>query len=143
MKRGTVAAICCLAFRLISEGQEPEAVCKALAYENRNQIDYGPLRVAVVRGTAKDAEDVAIPKVCVGVFKETDHKLIIATQTGDDGHFELKDIPEGDYRLIAKYEGFSPANAKLRVERRSRRKKQLVVRMRLAGLDSGSFVEQK
>lgn len=49
---------------------------------------------------------MAIPKACVGVFTEIDHKLIAATETDNKGHFELKDIPTGDYRLVAKYEGF-------------------------------------
>jgi len=67
------------------------------------------------------------------IFDETDHKLIIATQTDDGGHFELKDILDGDHRLVAKYEGLSLANAKIRIERRSRSRKPLAVQMRPAG----------
>jgi hypothetical protein len=136
-------ATCCLAFALAAAGQESGTDCKDLSYQNRNQTDYGPLRVATIRGSTKDAQGVAIPKVCVGVFTEGDHKLIAATQSDGNGDFALKDIPNGDYRLVAKYEGFSPANAKLRVEQRTRSKKPLAVQMRPAGLDSGSFVELK
>jgi Carboxypeptidase regulatory-like domain len=140
MRRGACAVLCCLTFAFGAAGQGSTTVCKDLSYQDRNQTDYGPLRVAVVRGSTKDSLGGAIPKACVGVFTETDHKLIAATETDDNGHFELKDIRAGDYRLVAKYEGFSPANAKLRIER-SRNKKVLAVQMRPAGLDAGSFVE--
>ena len=79
--------------------------------------------------------------MCIGIFTETDHKLIAATETDDNGHFELKGVPGGEYRLVAKYKSFCPANAEVRIERRSRSKKLLTVQMRLAGLDTCSFVE--
>jgi hypothetical protein len=126
----------------VAAGQDSATVCKDFSYQNRNQTDYGPLRVGTLRGSVKDSQGITIPKVCIGVFTETDHKLIAATTTDDNGRFELKDIPEGTYRLVAKYEGFSPANAKLRVEH-SRSKKMVTVQMRLAGLDTTSFVELK
>jgi hypothetical protein len=136
------AAICCLLFALTAAAQENAPLCKDLSYANRNQIDYGPLRVAAVRGTAKDAQGVAIPRACVGVFAETGHKLIAETLTDGDGNFELKGVPPGDYRLVVKCDGLSPANAELRIEP-SRGKKTLVVQLRPAGLDTGSFVEVK
>jgi carboxypeptidase family protein len=142
MNSAIEATMCCLVLALTAVSQENTPACKDLTYASRNQTDYGPLRVAAVRGTAKDAQGVAIPKACIGVFTATDHKLVASTQTDDSGNFELKDIPAGDYRLVAKYEGFSPANAKLRVER-SRGKRTLAVQMRPAGLDTSSFVEVK
>jgi Carboxypeptidase regulatory-like domain len=136
------AVFCCLAVALRATGEGSATVCKDFSYQNRNQTDYGPLRVAAPRGSAKDSHGVAIPKACVGVFTETEHRLIAATETDDSGRFEFKDIPNGDYRLVAKYDGFSPANAKLRVEH-SRSKKVLAIEMRPAGLDSTSSVELK
>ena len=140
MRCGACAFFCCLTFAFGAAAQGSEMACKDLSYQDRNQTDYGPLRVAAVHGNTKDSQGVAIPKACVGVFTETDHKLIAATETDEKGHFELKDLPSGNYRLIAKYEGFSPANVKLRIEH-SRSKKSLVVQMRPAGLDTNSFVE--
>src|SRR6516165_8064005 len=136
-------SICCLAFGLVRAAEEPGSACKDLSYENRNQTDYGPLHVAAVRGVAKDAQGVVIPKACVGVFTEAGHKLVAATQTDDGGQFELNDIPDGAYRLIAKYEGLSTANAKLRIDQRSQSKKSLTVQMRPTGLDMHSFIELK
>jgi hypothetical protein len=99
--------------------------------------------VAAVRGVAKDAQGVVIPEACVGVFTEPGHKLVASTQTDDYGQFELNDIPDGAYRLIAKYESLSTANAKLRIEQRSQNKKSLTVQMRPTGLDTHSFIELK
>ena len=45
-------------------------------YENHNQIDYGPLIVQEVKGTIIDPQQVAVPKVCVGIFTEKEHKLV-------------------------------------------------------------------
>jgi hypothetical protein len=143
MRCGKGLAICCLSFGLLSAAEETGAGCKNLSYDNRNQTDYGPLNVAAVRGVAKDAQGVVISKACVGVFTEAGHKLVATTQTDDDGQFQLNAIPDGAYRLIAKYEGFSTANAKLRIEQRSQSKKSLTVQMRLTGLDVHSFIELK
>ena len=132
-----------MAFGLLRAADETGAACKTLSYEDRNQTDYGPLQVTTVRGVAKDAQGVVIPKACVGVFTETGHKLVATAQTGAGGQFELNHIPNGAYRLIAKYEGFSTANAKLQIEQRSQGKKSLTVQMRPAGLDTSSFIELK
>ena len=143
MSCGRGLAISCLAFGLLKAAEEPGTACKNLSYENSNQTDYGPLHVAAVRGVAKDAQGVLIPEACVGVFTEPGHKLVASTQTDDDGQFELNDIPDGAYRLIAKYESLSTANAKLRIEQRSQNKKSLTVQMRPTGLDTHSFIELK
>lgn len=143
MRWQTGAGICCLALGLAVLGPATEITCKNLTYESRNQTDYGPLRVASIRGIAQDPQGVPIPKACIGAFTETDHKLIAVTQTDDSGKFELKGIPDGEYRLVAKYEGFCPANAKLRIGRRAKSKKPLTVQMRFAGLDTCSYVELK
>ena len=137
------AIACCLLIGLAGVSRATEASCRDLTYESRNQTDYGPLLVASIRGTAQDAQGGPIPKTCVGVFTETDHRLIAVTRTDAGGRFELKGIPDGDYRLVAKYEGFCPANAKLHVERGKKIKTLLAVQMRFAGLDTCSYVELK
>lgn len=37
--------ICCVDLAFVAIGQETRTDCKSLTYENRNQIDHGPLRV--------------------------------------------------------------------------------------------------
>lgn len=140
--RATAVVFCCLSFSFVATGQAIQTACKDMRYESRNQIGYGPLRVRAVRGAATDAQRTPIPKSCIGVFREEDHKLIAATETDDRGRFDLKGVPDGDYRLVAKYDGFSIANAQLRIGRAGS-KKTLAVQMRPAGIDTGSFVELK
>jgi hypothetical protein len=132
-----------LALTVALAGPEKDAGnCEAIAYADRNQFDYGPLRIAAVRGFARDSQGIAIPQVCLGVFTESDHRLVASGQTDQDGHFELKRVAKGDYRLVAQYDSFAPANAKLRVGGLWTGK-ALEVQMRPAGLDSGSSIRVK
>ena len=126
-----------------SIAEEAGSPCAGMAYENRNQTDYGPLKVASVSGTAKDAQGVIVPGVCVGIFTPNDHKLVMATQTDSEGRFEFRGVSRGEYRLIAKCEGFCSGNAKIRVDPGSRSKKRLGLLVRPAGLDTCSYFELK
>ncbi len=114
--------------------------CGDMRYENRNQIDYGPIRVRQLLGRAIDRDQTPVPGVCVGVFTEPDHKFIRAVETNGDGEFRLGTVPSGVYRLVAKYGGFGTANALLRF---GRGKSELVLRMRPAGIDTTSYIEAK
>ncbi len=143
MRRQIGAGVCLLGLSFGAVVQAAGDQCKSLTYESHNQIDYGPIIVNSIRGVAQDAQGVPIPKACVGVFTETEHKLLAVAETDDGGRFELTVIPRGEYRLVAKYEGFCPVNAKLRIGRRSKDKKPLMLQMRPAGLDSCSYVEAK
>lgn len=49
------------------------------AYENHNQVDYGPLIVQEVTGIITDPQRRAVPQACVGIFTEKDHKLVATT----------------------------------------------------------------
>jgi hypothetical protein len=113
--------------------------CGEIAYEDRNPIDYGPLRAGAVEGHVRDAQAVAIPNVCVALFEEPGHKLVVSTQTDAKGRFRFPPVAKGRYRLVAKYEGFCPANAIILVQPEAR--KTLRVRMRPAGIDTCSYVE--
>ena len=141
MSLHTRAGTCCLGLWLAAGGQVIETPCKDLTNESHNQTDYGPLRVAHLRGTAQDVRDGSVPNVCVGVFTDAGHKFIAAAKTDENRHFETSDLPDGDYRLVAKYEGFCPANAKLRIQRRLRGARPLVAQMRFAALDTCSYIE--
>ena len=127
--------VCMLASSAL--GVEP---CATMSYENHNQIDYGPLVVGRLRGKAVDQSGVAVPGVCVGLFKESDHRLIWATATRVSGEFALKTPPPGDYRLIAKYPAFGTANARVRVGTGA---KSVILRMRPRGIDTTSYIESQ
>jgi hypothetical protein len=138
-----VLSAAALSFGVLATAQDSHRPCEDLSYENRNQVDYGPVVLKQVRGLAKDLDGVPVPNVCVGVFNELDHKLVAATQTDTKGWFELKAIPDGDYRIVAKCEAFCPANARVRIKARSRTRKALSIHFRPFGIDTCSYIDQK
>ena len=110
-------------------------------YENHNQIDYGPLVVQDVKGTITDPQEGAVPKVCVGIFTEKDHKLVATTESDAEGKFSLQNVPPGRYRLLVKADPLCAANTPLRVVESQRKKQVLRVHMKRRGLDSCSYGE--
>jgi len=144
MKSPTRVCICYFGLALAALAQEPRTYCKDLTYENRNPIERESLPVSRVRGVAQDAQRLPID-ACVGIFTEPDHNLIAVAETDEAGHFDLTGIPDGNYRLVVKssYVGFSPANARLQIDRHAKAKRTLTAQMRPAGSDTGSFIELK
>jgi uncharacterized caspase-like protein len=112
-----------------------------MKYEHRNQIDNVPFRISMVKGAATDQQGIAIPKLCIGIFTEAKHDIVATAETDEKGTFELKDLPPSDYRLVAQYPGFCPANVRLRVQPQFRTKKALVLHMKPAAIDSCSYGE--
>lgn len=64
-----------LAEPLFAQQKGDSSACMA-EYENHNQIDYGPLIVQEVEGMITDPQQVAVPKVCVGIFTQKEHKVV-------------------------------------------------------------------
>jgi hypothetical protein len=112
-----------------------------LAYENHNQIDYGPLRIAKLRGIAEDSQGVPVPDVLVLLFSEKEHTLIAQSKRDLKGAFRLGGVRSGRYRLVLKYDGFCSANVPVDLKLRSGRKKGIMVHMRPAGIDECSYGE--
>ena len=110
-------------------------------YENHNQINYGPLVVQDVKGAITDPGQGAVSKVCVGIFTETDHRLVAATESDADGKFSLQSVPAGRYRLVVKADPLCAANVPLRVVKSQRKKQVLHVHMKPRGLDSCSYAD--
>jgi len=121
--------------------QKEDSLPCMVEYENHNQIDYGPLIVQEVKGTITDPQQVAVPKVCVGVFTEKEHKLVASTESNADGKFRLQNVPPGWYRLIIKADPLCAANVRVRVVKRQKNKQVLQVHMKPRGLDSCSYGE--
>ena len=138
-----VLSLALLSFGVLATAQDSHGPCEDLSYENRNQIDYGPIVLKQIRGLAKDLDGVPVPNVCVGIFNESDHKLVAAAQTDTKGTFELKAIPDGNYRLVAKCEAFCSANARIRIKARSGSGKALSIHFRASGIDTCSYIDQK
>ena len=112
------------------------------AYENHNQIDYGPLKVSGVGGVAIDPSDAPVSKACVLLFTERGHHLVSKTATDGDGHFNLAKVKNGRYRLVVKAYGFCSANAPITV-RIGAGDNRLVLHMKMGGVDSCSYGDLK
>jgi len=110
-------------------------------YENNNQADYGPLVIQKVKGAIKDVGQVAVPKACVAVFTEKEHKLLATTESDANGKFSLDGLPPGRYRLVVKSDPLCAANVPLRVVKRGKRNEILQVHMKPRGLDSCSYAD--
>ncbi|HTZ48557.1 MAG TPA: carboxypeptidase-like regulatory domain-containing protein [Verrucomicrobiae bacterium] len=110
-------------------------------YENHNPIDCGPLVVQHVKGTLTDPQHSPMPKVCVCIFTEEDHKLVASTESDVDGQFFLRSIPPGRYRLVVKAEPLCAANVPLQIEKSHKKRQFLRVHMKPRGPDSCSYAD--
>ncbi len=106
------------------------------SYVNRNQIDYGPLKLSSVAGIARDEQGTAVPSVRILLFTEKEHKMIASITTDKNGMFSFGNIPHGRYRLVAK-SAFCPANVPIEVGYFG--KKQLNLRMIAGAIDTCSY----
>lgn len=118
------------------------AACNAPKYEERNQIDYGPLRLTRVVGTAIDSTGAPVPKTCIYLFTEKTHHLSAITEVDSEGKFSMYKVKAGSYRLVVASEGFCTANIPLTVASRAAYKR-LVVHMKMAEIDVCSYGDYK
>jgi len=116
--------------------------CSNEAYENHNQVDYGPLNISRVDGYATDPSGAPVPKACVLLFAEKDHSLVSKAETDSDGHFNLTRVKNGRYRLVVKSYGFCTANVPIRLTAGAGGK-QLAVHMKMGTVDSCSYGDLK
>jgi hypothetical protein len=130
--------------------------CARIEYGNRNQVDPEPLSIRILSGKVFDqiGEDpvqvhAPIPGACLGLFTETDHRLIASAPADDRGNFRFARVSPGQYRLVARdpQNVFCLANARVRIVDwpggGALKRKHLVVHLRPAGIDSCSYADYK
>jgi len=117
--------------------------CNLMAYEHRNQIDPKPIEVGQIRGEAVDKEGSPLGPICVGIFTELEHKLMLYVQSDEYGAFRLdtSGLPDGKYRLVGQVPGLCPANQIIRIRSRSHKRRRLAVHMWPRGIDTCSYIE--
>ncbi|SRR5712691_4252002 len=145
MMRPNPAVLLCFAYLALVlpiTAQSRSGCSNEEAYENHNQVDYGPLKVSGVGGIAADTFDAPVPNACVLLFTERSHHLVSKTATDGDGHFNLAKIKNGRYRLVVKAYGFCSANVPI-VVRTEAGGSQLVLHMKMGGVDSCSYGDLK
>lgn len=120
-------------------GQE----CNQMAYEHRNQIDPKPIEVGIIRGAAVDKDGAPLGPICVGIFTESEHKLLRFAHSDEHGDFTLNasGLPNGEYRLVVQILGFCPANQIIRIRAYSHKKRALHIHMSPSGIDTCSYID--
>jgi hypothetical protein len=99
--------------------QDKLTICpEAKIYVNRNQIDYGPLRLPHIKGKGvvnRDSKFAGQPVggACLSLFTENTHKWIETQIADSEGKFIFGSIKPGRYRLIARGPSLCPANIPL------------------------------
>lgn len=114
-----------------------------LSYANRNQVDYGPLKIGTIQGRVIDTSGVPIPQALVILFTDPEHKVISHTYTTEDGRFEIRSVKRARYRLMVKYDSLCPANMPLQMTRTAHSERELIIHMEFVKLDGCSWGEVK
>jgi hypothetical protein len=141
------SALALLVTAILAFGQQTRTAGCAITYENQNQVDYGPIGLRKIHGTVLDQSSGPVPSVCLGIFSERDHVLIVSAESHADGRFTFPPIPAGLYRLVAKYNGFAVANVSLKIRGWPAgglfTTASLYLHMRPRGIDTASYVDLK
>jgi hypothetical protein len=122
--------------------QQARSDCASMEYANHNQIDY-LLRVTSIQGTVKVSDEAAAGGACIGVFAESDRKLLATVKANERGSFQIAGIENGTYRLVVTADGLCVANAKIVVTTQPRVRKKLIAVMKPRGIDVCSYIELK
>lgn len=130
-------------------GAQRENDCRDNAYENHNQVDYKPLKLARVHGTGvieiRDnviKPNETVPGACLSLF--TSEKRFVRSAKADlNGKFQFDDVDPGQYRLVVRAPGFCTANIPILLVKASRKsklqEKEVVVHYRVTGVDTCSW----
>ena len=152
MKQLIVYAVLVMVFVLSAVATaQKENLCEEKSYEDHNQIDYKPLKLAKIQGKGLiEIRDNAVqpnqmvPGACVTLFT-LDKRFVMSVKADANGNFQFGDIASGQYRLVARARGFCTANIPIHVVKASRksrmRNKEVVVHFRVAGIDTCSWGE--
>lgn len=127
----------------VSVAQQEKITClHEIKYENLNQVNPDALTVRDLKGQVTDTDGATIPQACLGIFTETERKLIASTTSDEDGNYKFDKIRPGQYRLVVFYKPLCTANAKIVIAAtvlNSIRNRPVYIHMRAAGVDSCSY----
>ena len=137
---------------LLVSAQQQVPICKSpIEYGNRNQVEPKRSSVRGISGrviaeVGQPAKEVGAVPACLGLFTESDHRLIASVVADDEGRFKFGSVSPGKYRLVVRdpQNGFCVANMPLSIAKWPRGKaKSLVIHMRPAGVDDCSYGDFK
>jgi hypothetical protein len=128
--------------------QNIKDVCpEAMVYENRNQVDYGPIKLANIHGQAILDYDGAhpgssVPRVCLSLFTEDSHQWIETRLADNEGKYSFGSIKPGRYRMVARSPGLCSANIPLyliKAEGQNSKRYGIVIHFTFQGREARSF----
>ncbi len=137
-----VGIIILFVLHLPAAGQLTSDNCsKRFDYRNKNMVDPEPIQTSSVEGLVNDSTKT-VPGMCVALFSKDGKTRIALTKTDDDGKFRFRNVPDGEYRLVARidYDFLCPANAIVTVKKQAE-KVGLKINMLPSGIDECSDVE--
>lgn len=133
-----------------AQGQPP--ICTSqMEYGHKNQIDPEPLFVRSISGrviteVGRPAKELGTSPACLGLFTDSDHRLLAKAVADESGLFKFNSVPPGRYRLVVRdpQDALCVANLPLRIVRWPRGTlRSLVIHMRPIGLDDCSYGDFK
>jgi hypothetical protein len=148
MKPTCIVLIAVLALQAGPIIPQNEKACGDKIYEDHNQVDPKPLKLAKlqgrgvieIRGQVKPNETV--PGACLSLFAN-DRQLVASVKADSNGEFSFANVAPGHYRLLARAPGFCTANIRVEIVNTSRRNKlqrnEIVVHYRVSEMDSCSW----
>jgi hypothetical protein len=154
-KNATAMLVLSVLAGLNAFGQERKEPCTAIKYENRNQVDPKPFSMSLVSGqvvvtmgdVSGSMRDVGpVTEACVALFTEKDHQLVASANIDSVGRFMFDAVPEGKYRLLVRSDPLCVANVPvtiIKTKRGTQKRKQIVIHMRPAGIDTCSYAEYR
>ena len=130
---------------------QQQNVCSDASYEDHNQGDYKPLKLATLqgRGVIEIKDNVVkpnetVPGACLSLFT-LDQKFVRSVKADAAGEFKFENVAPGRYRLIARAQGFCTANIPINLVKASSmsklRENEIIVHYRLTGIDTCSWGE--
>jgi hypothetical protein len=138
-----------IAFQTAPAAVAQQDICANRTYEDHNQVDPKPSKLATVQGTGvieiRDNEikpNETVPGACLTLFT-ADHKFVANAVADNSGGFHFTGVGPGKYRLVAQAPGFCTANIPIQVVKASPKSKlqrqQIVIHYRLTGIDTCSW----
>src|SRR5687767_16034613 len=80
----------------LSVAQQEKTTClNEVGYENHNFLELGALTVGDLKGQVTNEKSAPIPQSCLGVYTETEHKLIASTTSDENGNYKFDKIRPG------------------------------------------------
>ena len=130
---------------VVSSAQTPDE-CSKFKYRDYNKTTPEVQNVKTISGTVMIEDDKRTRiSSCVGVYEEKTRKLVRIVYLPLKQKFDLKDIPDGEYRVVV-YEKdgfFCPVNIAVKVDQSIVEKAAIAIKLKRPSADTCSYNDLK